>query len=155
MTTPPPLVVRAATAADVPAIVALEASAFPLDPWSENLVGEGVSGSLPTVVYVVAELAGEFVGHAVVSIVDVAELQRIAVLPASRRAGAATALLAAVRDRAREGGADRLLLEVREDNVAALGFYARHGFVELGKRAHYYRDGTTALVLSAPVTMVR
>lgn len=150
-----PLVVRAATMADVAAIVALEASAFPLDPWSENLVAEGVSGSLPTVEYVVAELAGEFAGHAVVSIVDVAELQRIAVLPSSRRVGAASAMLAAVRDLAREGGAERLLLEVREDNAAALGFYARHGFVELAKRVRYYRDGTTALVLSAPVTMVR
>jgi [ribosomal protein S18]-alanine N-acetyltransferase len=48
---------------------------------------------------------------------------------------------------------NRLLLEVREDNAAAISFYARHGFAELGRRARYYRDGTTALVLSTPVTM--
>ncbi|MFC7500868.1 GNAT family N-acetyltransferase, partial [Nocardioides sp. GCM10030258] len=71
-----------------------------------------------------------------------------------RRSGVATALLAAVQALAAEGGADRLLLEVREDNAAARGFYERHGFTELGKRARYYRDGTTALVLAAPVTMV-
>ncbi|MCX6398966.1 MAG: GNAT family N-acetyltransferase [Propionibacteriales bacterium] len=147
-------VVRAALASDVAAIVALEETAFPLDPWSANLVGEGVSGSLPTVAYVVADLAGEFAGHAVVSVVDVAELQRIAVLPELRRAGVATALLGAVHDLAASGGAERLLLEVREDNTEARGFYERHAFTELGRRTRYYRDGTTALVLTAPVTMV-
>ncbi|WP_182377555.1 ribosomal protein S18-alanine N-acetyltransferase [Nocardioides sp. WS12] len=147
-------VVRAAVAADVPSIVDLEAEAFPLDPWSTNLVAEGVSGSLPTVSYVVADLAGAFAGYAVVSVVDVAELQRIAVLPTLRRSGIATALLAAVHAQAAEGGANQVLLEVREDNIEARGFYERHGFTELGKRARYYRDGTTALVLTAPVTMV-
>ncbi len=146
--------VRAAVAADVPAIVDLEADAFPLDPWSTNLVSEGVSGSLPTVAYVVADVAGDFAGYAVVSVVDVAELQRIAVLPALRRSGVATALLGAVQVLAAEGGADQLLLEVREDNTEARGFYERHGFTELGKRARYYRDGTTALVLTTSVTMV-
>jgi len=145
---------RPATAADVPAIVALEEDAFPLDPWSENLVRQGVDGTLPTVSYVVAELAGSFAGYAVVSVVDVdAELQRIAVTPPRRRAGAATALLAAVRGVAGEGGAARLLLEVREDNTPALRFYERHGFAELGRRPRYYRDGATAVVMSAPVTM--
>lgn len=151
MTAPP--LVRSAAAGDVPAIVALEETAFPLDPWSMNLVGEGVSDRLPTVSYVVAELDGEVVGYAVVSVVDVAELQRIVVLPRLRRCGVARSLLAAVRERAATGGADRMLLEVREDNVAARAFYDREGFVELGRRSRYYRDGTTALVLTAPVTM--
>ena len=88
-----------------------------------------------------------------VSVVDVAELQRIAVPPALRRSGVATELLAAVRIAATEGGADRILLEVREDNSEALGFYLRHGFEELAKRQRYYRDGTTALVLSTPTRM--
>ena len=146
---------RPAAAADVAAIVALEADSFPLDPWSENLVGEGVSGSLPTVAYVVAEADGGFAGYAVLSVVDVdAELQRIAVTDELRRTGVATALLAAVRAVAADGGAERLLLEVREDNIAARLFYERHGFTELGRRPGYYRDGTDAVVLTSPVTMV-
>ncbi|WP_408898346.1 ribosomal protein S18-alanine N-acetyltransferase [Nocardioides sp. R1-1] len=152
MTTP--VSVRGATTGDIAAIVALEAEAFPLDPWSANLVGEGVEGALPTVSYLVAERAGAFAGYGVVSVVDVdAELQRVAVPPALRRAGVASALLDGVRAVARHGGAERLLLEVREDNAAARSFYERHGFAELGRRPRYYRDGTTALVLSAPVTM--
>ena len=40
-----------------------------------------------------------------------------------------------------------MLLEVREDNAAALGFYAARGFVEVDRRPRYYRDGATAVVL--------
>ncbi|MFC5727620.1 ribosomal protein S18-alanine N-acetyltransferase [Nocardioides vastitatis] len=149
----PVTAVRRATVDDVEDITALEAEAFP-DPWSENLVAQGADGSLPTVSYLVVERDGTFAGYAVVSVVDVdAELQRVAVLPGLRRTGVASALLDAARAHAAREGAGRLLLEVREDNAAAQSFYARHGFTELGRRPGYYRDGTTALVLSTPVTM--
>lgn len=153
-TTPPAPVVRPASVGDIAAIIQLEADAFPLDPWSENLVGQGVNGELPTVSYLVAEVAGAFAGYAVVSVVDVdAELQRIAVVPDARRTGVGATLLAEVRELAARSGASRLLLEVREDNRAALDLYGRRGFTELGRRPRYYRDGATAIVLSAPVTM--
>ncbi len=146
-------VIRPAGPDDVPAIAALEAASFPEGPWSEGLVAEGVAGLLPTVTYLVAERSGAFAGHAVVSVVqDVAELQRVATTAAHRRTGVASALLSAVDRIAAQGGAERLLLEVREDNVAALAFYARAGFAEIARRARYYRDGTTAVVLERPVT---
>ncbi len=98
--------------------------------------------------YLVAEREGRVVGHAVTSTAgDIAELQRIAVREADRRAGVAATLLAGVVDEARRSTADRLLLEVREDNRAALAFYASQGFVEIDRRPRYYADGTTAVVL--------
>ena len=107
-----------------------------------------MAGNLPTVRYLVAEEEGQVVGHAVASIVaDIAELQRIAVDPACRRQGLATGLLDAVVAEARAERADRLLLEVREDNGGALAFYAARGFVEVDRRRRYYRDGATAVVL--------
>ena len=91
------------------------------------------------------------VGHAVASIVaDIAELQRIAVDVDHRRTGLATELLDAVVSEARDQGADRLLLEVREDNDA-VAFYAARGFVEIDRRARYYRDGATAIVMRLPL----
>ena len=141
--------IRAAEAADIAAIAALEEDNLGADAWSEGLVAEGVSGRIPTVHYLVAEVDGDVVGHAAASIVaDVAELQRIAVDRAHRRTGLATALLEAVRGLAVEGGADRLLLEVREDNAGAITFYEAQGFAELARRRLYYRDGATAVVLS-------
>jgi ribosomal-protein-alanine N-acetyltransferase len=142
------LVVRAAVPGDVDAITDLEAEAFPADPWSEALVADGVEGRVPTVVFLVAERDAVFVGHAVVSVVqEVAELQRLATVTSGRRTGVATALLAAVDELATARGADRLLLEVREDNVAARAFYERAGFAEIARRKGYYRDGTVAVVL--------
>jgi ribosomal-protein-alanine N-acetyltransferase len=140
--------VRAATPADVPAIADLELDNLGDDAWSEGLVREGVVGNLPTISYLVAEVDGAVVGHATASVVaDIAELQRIAVDPAHRRTGLASQLLDAVIGAARGGGADRLLLEVREDNAGALSFYAARGFVEVDRRRRYYRDGATAVVL--------
>jgi len=140
--------VRAATEADIDAIAASEEANLGVDAWSPGLVAEGVAGRLPTVHYLVAETEGRVVGHAVASIVaDIAELQRIAVAEDVRRTGVATALLDEVVALAREAGADRLLLEVRDDNRGALGFYAERGFVEVDRRRGYYRDGTTAVVL--------
>ena len=140
--------VRAATAADAGAIAALETENLGRDAWSAGLVEQGVSGELPTVQYLVAEVDGAVVGYAAASIVaDIAELQRIAVTPTHRRSGLAAALLSAVVAAAGEQRADRVLLEVREDNHAALAFYADQGFVEIDRRRRYYRDGATAIVL--------
>jgi len=146
--------VRRATEADSDAIAALEADSLGVDAWSAALVAEGVAGRLPTVHYLVAESDGALVGHAVASVVaDIAELQRIAVTAPWRRRGVAGALLAEVVDLAADSGAERVLLEVREDNAGALGFYAARGFVELDRRPRYYRDGATAVVLERPVRM--
>ncbi len=146
--------VRPATEADVDAIVVSEADNLGDDAWSAGLVAEGVAGRLPTVHYLVAESDGRMVGHAVASLVaEVGELQRIAVAEPWRRRGVAGALLDEVVALAVRARADRLLLEVREDNTAALAFYAAHGFVEMDRRRRYYRDGASAVVLERPVRM--
>ncbi|WP_122818592.1 ribosomal protein S18-alanine N-acetyltransferase [Nocardioides pantholopis] len=141
--------IRGATLADADAVVALETENLGADAWPPGLVREGLAGTLPTVSYLVAEVDGELVGHAVASVVgDIAELQRIAVRPEHRRSGVASELLAEVVAAAVAGGAERLLLEVREDNVGAARFYAARGFIEIARRQRYYRDGATALVLA-------
>jgi [ribosomal protein S18]-alanine N-acetyltransferase len=148
------LTVRPADAGDADAIADLEQVAFPVDAWSQALIEEGVSGLLPTTTYFVAEQDARVVGYAAVSVVqDVAELQRIATAPGVRRTGVAGALLHAVTELAAGSGAERLLLEVRVDNEAALAFYRRAGFAEIARRAGYYRDGTDAVVLETFVRM--
>ncbi len=145
-------VIRPAGPDDVDAVARLEDECLGADAWSEGLVREGVLGRLPTVTYLVAEADGEVVGHAVTSSAgDIAELQRIAVAQSHRRQGIAGSLLDAVVDAARRTPADRLLLEVREDNRGALSFYAGQGFVEIDRRPRYYADGTTAVVLRRPL----
>lgn len=144
--------IAAATPADVAAIVALEADCQGADAWSAALIGDGVAGAVPTVSYFLAR-RGPVIGYAVASVAgDVVELQRIGVDPAHRRRGVAGELLDQVVEVARAADADRVLLEVREDNAGALAFYAARGFVELARRQRYYRDGASAVVMERSVT---
>ncbi len=141
-----------AGADDVAAVAALELVALGDDAWSAGLVEQGITGQLPTVHYLVSREDALVTGYVVVSVAgEVAELQRIAVDPDRRRGGLASLLLAEVVRLARADGAERLLLEVREDNAGALGFYSARGFAELARRPRYYRDGATAVVLELPV----
>jgi [ribosomal protein S18]-alanine N-acetyltransferase len=144
--------IRRAAPADADAITTLERTCQGDDAWSAWLVRDGVEGALPTVRYLVADVDGIVVGYAVASFAgDIAELQRIGVAPAMRRTGVARALLDEVVAEAPGTGANRLLLEVREDNAGALAFYADRGFIEIDRRPRYYRDGTTAVVLRLPL----
>lgn len=67
-----------------------------------------------------------------------AELQAILVDPGRRRQGMGAQLLEAVITLAKEWGCERLLLEVRASNTAALTLYHRLGFCEDGCRRGYY-----------------
>jgi ribosomal-protein-alanine N-acetyltransferase len=145
-------VIRRAGPADADAVVTLESACQGPDAWSAWLVRDGVEGVLPTVRYLVAERVGEVIGYAVASFAgDIAELQRIGVVERERRSGVATALLDEVVAEGPGTGANRLLLEVREDNTDARAFYAARGFIEIDRRPRYYRDGTTAVVLRLPL----
>jgi ribosomal-protein-alanine N-acetyltransferase len=145
-------VIRPARIGDVDAVVELEEACLGDDAWSHGLVEQGIANALPTVLYLVAEVDGAVVGHAVASAAgDDAELQRIAVAPPYRRRGLARQLLAAVEERVVADGATRLLLEVREDNATAAAFYESRGVEEVGRRRGYYRDGAAAVVLGKEV----
>jgi ribosomal-protein-alanine N-acetyltransferase len=142
-------VLRDAVEEDTAGVAALEHELFGADAWSPAVVAGALRGEGRATV--VAEVDGVLAGYAVLSVVgEVADLERVAVLPAYRRSGLATALLDAVR--ARACGAQRLLLEVAEGNRGARAFYAAQGAVELDRRRRYYRDGSDALVLQLPLT---
>lgn len=144
--------VRRATAGDVAAVAGLELEAFPEDAWTAEYLRAAVDGGVPAAHLLVAEEAGVIVGHAIVSVVyEIAELQRIAVTASRRRQGIAGSLLDETMALASDEGAERLLLEVRERNAPAIAFYRKAGFAEIDRRARYYADGSTAIVLSLPL----
>lgn len=64
-----------------------------------------------------------------------------------RGRGLAGRLLDLAEHRARLRGCDRLALEVREDNTAALGLYERKGFAVGRRLVSYYADGGDGLRL--------
>lgn len=83
--------------------------------------------------------ARELVGYAIVARLPFdAELQAIGVLPEHRHLGLGSELMNAVLLRAAEWQSERVLLEVRAGNVAAISLYKRWGFGVDGLRKDYY-----------------
>jgi ribosomal-protein-alanine N-acetyltransferase len=138
----------AAASADIDAIVGLEAESF-TNPWSrETLVWE-LQNSDVTRVYLLRDDRETVVAFCVCWVIfDELHINTLAVAPAARRTGLATALLRRVMAEAAAEGATKATLEVRASNDAALGLYRRLGFDVIAQRPRYYsRPDEDALVL--------
>lgn len=154
---------RPATPDDVDALAGLEADVFAAgEAWSRQSIsdefaapgrllllategggagGEGAGGEGEP-----AALVG-YVGIVVTT--DAADLLRLAVARAARRRGLGRRLVRAAEEAARHAGARRMLLEVADDNAAAVALYRGCGYRELGRRGDYYGPGRDALVLGS------
>ena len=137
---------------DLDRIMAVMEAAF--DPafgeaWTRRQVGDALV--LPHTHYLLAGPDGQDPGDGedaagfVLSraILNEEELLLIAVDPRYRGRGIGTALLGRFVAAARERGAARLFLEMREGNPAE-ALYRREGFAVVGRRHAYYRRGTGA-----------
>jgi ribosomal-protein-alanine N-acetyltransferase len=87
--------------------------------------------------FIVAEASRRGVGHIIT----------IDVLPASRRGGLGSMLLAAAEERLRQGRCHTAVLETAVDNASALAFYKRHQYSVVKTVPRYYSNGVDALVL--------
>lgn len=82
------------------------------------------------------------------AILEEAHITVLAVRPQYQRQGAGQAILVALLDAARHRGLEWATLEVRPSNHAAIALYQKYGFIEVGRRRHYYADtGEDALIL--------
>ncbi len=134
------LVIREAASEEIGEVVDLMRRAF--DPqFGEAWTLSQLAGvlAMPGARLMVARRRNRLLGFALTrSVIDEGELMLIAVDPAVRRAGIATALLADVERVLRAGGVAKLHLEVRRGNDAT-ELYRAHGFSKVGERLQYYR----------------
>ncbi|MBV9192665.1 MAG: ribosomal protein S18-alanine N-acetyltransferase [Solirubrobacterales bacterium] len=139
-----PVTVRHLGYADLPQVIAIERRAFPT-PWS--LAMFVLELSKPSGVCLAATEHKRVVGYLICArYADVMHLMNIAVDPAARRRGIATALLEQMIDRA--GEEQSYTLEVRPSNLGAIALYERFGFRSAGTRRRYYRDtGEDAVIM--------
>lgn len=142
------VVLRHATAADLPEVVALERACYS-DPWQASAFA-----SLPDnarVFFTVArdDVRGRVAGYVVAwYVMDDGELANLAVAPGDRGRGIGGALLDAMLVDASARGTSQVYLEVRESNAPARQLYAARGFEEVGRRKQYYRmPAEDALIL--------
>jgi ribosomal-protein-alanine N-acetyltransferase len=138
---------RRADLDDVAALAAIEAECFDSSAWSEALVADEVRGERNVVL-----VSDDLTAYGAISVIgDVADLDRIAVLPGYRGQGLARGLLLELVDLARDLDAERMLLEVAADNVAAIGLYEAHGFDTIARRRRYYAGWIDALVMQLDI----
>lgn len=77
------------------------------------------------------------------------ELENLVVAAARRRRGFGSQLLESLIASARERNVERILLEVRESNLAARELYGKFGFFPNGKRKAYYNRPQEDAILFA------
>lgn len=135
---------RDATAADVDAILALEASCFAEDPWTRNMLTEELSRAGG--IFVCEGPPGRPHAFAIGwNVLGELHVLQVGVDPSLRRAGTGRRLMGELERRA--VGAEAAWLEVRVDNVAAIGLYMALDYRAVGRRPRYYNDGCDALLL--------
>ncbi len=150
---------------DLPQVLAIDQVSFP-QPWTEQsyrfeLLENRNAHFL--VAYLAESLSGpawldrlwgrgprrQVVGYGGLWVVaDEAHINTLAVHPEWRRRNIGEHLLQALLDKASALHAISATLEVRGSNLAAQRLYQKFGFVEVGRRKRYYRDGEDALLMT-------
>ena len=132
------MIVRLAENKDLQAIANLERACF-VEPWSTGQL----AGSFARTDFcaLVVEIDGEIAGYICgTTLFETAEIARVAVDKNRRRTGLGGKLLDGFLAFVKSKGAERVFLEVRESNQAAIGLYLSRGFEKTRIRENYY-DG--------------
>jgi ribosomal-protein-alanine N-acetyltransferase len=134
--------------AEIDAVVALESESF-TNPWSRDTLVWELKNSDVTRAYLLRADSDAIVAFCVCWVIfDELHINTLAVAPAVRRQGVATALLRHVIADAAASGALKATLEVRASNTAALALYERLGFRVAATRPGYYaKPPEDALIL--------
>lgn len=105
-------------------------------------------------VRIVGEEAGKIQGFIVAdrfrprrSQQSMGQIITIDVLPEARRTGLGSRLLSAAEERLRQAGCTYVSLETAIDNLAAMRFYKKHGYLGLKVLPNYYLDSIDALLM--------
>lgn len=143
-----PFALRGVRWQDLAELAAHERELFGSVAWSQESWWGELAGR-PRREYLLAEDERGIAGYAGLDHGgEVSDVMTIATLPRVRGAGLGGHLLEELITRSRAAGAQRLVLEVREDNPPARGLYESRGFRRLHTRRGYYPGGVDALVLA-------
>ena len=137
---------------DAADLLSLEQAIFPGDRLTDRSFRRFIRSGGASLRVVRAD--GEVAGYALVlfrSNALVARLYSLAVGKDHQGQGIGSALIEDAERIARERGAARLRLEVREDNPGARRLYESLGFRLIGRRPDYYADGMAAIRLEKQI----
>jgi [ribosomal protein S18]-alanine N-acetyltransferase len=136
--------IRRARRDDLPSILRIEKRAFARDAWDRKLFLDYLDRSEHSL-FLAATINRVVVGYVIAfHSATRAEIDSIAVTPASRRRGVAVALLKRVTRMLRRRGFRTISLSVRLENKAAIRLYRKLGFERVRRVNGYYEDGAPA-----------
>lgn len=126
------------TREDLPQVLAIERESFPL-PFSENLFHMEMGLNIAHML--VAKAGGAVCGYIDYWHVD-SEMHviNIAVAPKQRGHGVGGIMMQHLIDYSSQHKVEKIFLDVRESNKAAIGLYKRFGFEQIDVRKGYYED---------------
>jgi ribosomal-protein-alanine N-acetyltransferase len=126
------------TTADLQAVMAIEKASFAY-PWSSRFFLQELQVQCARAI--LAEINGRIVGYVLFWLLPgEADVHNLAVHSEFRRQGIGRLLLQQVVIEARRQFLTRIMLEVRQSNIAAQKLYQSMGFVASGIRKGYYSD---------------
>ncbi len=145
------IIYRDAMPLDIPVFVSLDKQLFPYSPWSAAQYKEEFAQMPRTRHFVVAlDQAQSIIGYAGVLVpapeVE-ADILTVGVIPEHRGKGIARHLLALITDFAVDHQASAMMLEVKSDNVEAIGLYESLGYSKISIRKDYFGSGLDALIM--------
>jgi len=142
------VLIRPATVADLPAMMALEKRAATAAHWSPEQYQALFRASDPGRVALILWEESDLLGFVIARVVgEEWEIENIAVGGPARRRGLGTRLLGELLDLARAEDAAAVFLEVRESNHAARALYEKWAFRESGRRPGYYKGPAEDAIL--------
>lgn len=122
----------------------IESELFVHDAWSAAQINSLLAQPFNHIIYATDELNQRLVGYCFYShIFEDSEILRIGTWRDYQNQGIASQLLTAMAQMCQAMGAERVLLEVREDNYDAIAFYQKHGFEQIAVRKNYYDNHDT------------
>ena len=115
-----------------------------MDAWSLDMIK--TESSQHKFCALVIEEQDETLGFIMGSVLfEDAEIYKVAILPQHRGKGLGSMAVNAFVDKVKERGGERIFLEVRPSNTAALRLYQNRGFEKNRLRKRYYADGEDCL----------
>ncbi len=139
--------IRACDILDLAQLAQLENSCFTL-AWSKNSLRLDLLFNPAARYWAATTNTGKLVGYISCWLAGrEAELIKLAVAPAWRRQGLGRRLIEHLLDYLAATSVEKLFLDVRENNQAALALYSKMGFQAVGRRPAYYQDNGEAAII--------
>ena len=137
---PHALIFRSYQPGDLDGLAELEKRAFPVGPYTRAMLRRIFH--MKDSFSIIAEEDGRISGYAIALPLDgtTAAVESIAVDPDFQRTGLGSALMERIEEQMKQREFKVSILEVRDENREAIGFYIKHGYKIISHMPSYYHE---------------